>query len=75
MTTNGWLNIFLQRRFSSQESQSLCADHYTGLRETWDYGLVHCNEMTGKLVVQIVGISPEIVRGHKMDTPVQIEGQ
>ena len=31
--------------------------------------------MTGRLVVQIVGISTDIVRGYKMDTPVLIDGE
>ena len=50
------------------------ADHYTGLRENWDYGPIYCSEVTGKLVVKIVGVSPDLIRPMKWDTPTVVDG-
>ena len=50
------------------------ADHYTGLRENWDYGPIYCSEVTGKLVVKIVGVSADLIRPLKWDTPTIVDG-
>lgn len=52
----------------------MSADHYTGLRENWDYGPIYCSAVTGKLVVRIVGVSAELIRPLEWDTPTVIEG-
>lgn len=53
----------------------LHADHYTGLRENWDFGPIYCSEVTGKLVVKIVGVNPDLIRPLQWDTPTIVEGE
>jgi hypothetical protein len=53
-----------------------CAsDHYTGLRENWDYGPIYCSQVTGKLVVKMTGVSPELIHTLDWETPTIIEGE
>lgn len=51
------------------------ADHYTGLRDTWDYGLIYCSEDTGRLIQRIAGVKAELVRAIPWDTPTIVDGE
>ena len=50
------------------------ADHYTGITENWSAGTIYCSEVTGRLVVHLLGVQPEFVHGLPMDIPVDIQG-
>ena len=52
------------------------ADHYAGLSETWDNGVIYCSEQTARLIQHMdqLRIKKDLVRPLPMDTPVTIDG-
>ena len=54
---------------------SLRADHYTGITDTWKEGEIYCSEVTGKLVVYLLGVDPQLVHTLPMNSPQQIQGE
>ncbi|POM80465.1 DNA cross-link repair protein [Phytophthora palmivora] len=48
------------------------SDHYGGLTKTFDCGIVYCNEVTAKLVVQELGVKSKYVHPVGMNTPVLV---
>ena len=49
-------------------------DHYAGLSDTWRSGIVYCSEVTARLAVAIVQVSPDLLRPLPMNTPQTIQG-
>eukprot|EP00803_Ostreobium_quekettii_P008788 evm.model.scf_1474EXC.2 EVM.evm.TU.scf_1474EXC.2 scf_1474EXC:16266-31624(-) len=50
------------------------SDHYTGLSETWSQGSIYCSEVTGRLVVHMLGVNPKYIHALPMDIPRNVEG-
>ncbi|KAL9231305.1 hypothetical protein vseg_006547 [Gypsophila vaccaria] len=50
------------------------SDHYSGLTATWTNGVVFCSDITAKLVVDILGVSPEYVVKLPTNVTVIIDG-
>jgi hypothetical protein len=50
------------------------ADHYQGITENWDAGLIYCSEVTARLIIHMLGVNPTLVRRLPMDTPVSLQG-
>ena len=52
------------------------ADHYGGLSETWDNGVIYCSEQTAVLIQNMdqLRVKKELVRALPMDTPVTVDG-
>ena len=52
------------------------ADHYAGLSETWDNGVIYCSEQTARLIQHMdqLRIKKDLIRPLPMDTPVAIDG-
>lgn len=50
------------------------SDHYTGLTENWNQGLIHCSPVTAKLVVHLLGIKPDFLKPLTMDCVHHIQG-
>ncbi|KAK9700226.1 hypothetical protein RND81_08G224900 [Saponaria officinalis] len=50
------------------------SDHYTGLTSTWSRGIVFCSDITGNLVVDILGVSPEFVVKLPINVTVIVDG-
>ncbi|KAG1692860.1 hypothetical protein DVH05_024149 [Phytophthora capsici] len=48
------------------------SDHYGGLSKTFDCGIIYCNEITAKLVVQELGVQSKYVHPVGMNTPVMV---
>ncbi|KAE9361592.1 hypothetical protein PF008_g900 [Phytophthora fragariae] len=48
------------------------ADHYGGLGRSFDCGIIYCNEITAKLVVQELGVQSKYVHPVGMNTPVLV---
>ncbi|KAG7386309.1 hypothetical protein PHYPSEUDO_000437 [Phytophthora pseudosyringae] len=46
------------------------SDHYGGLSKNFDCGIIYCNEITAKLVVQELGVQSKYVHPVGMNTPV-----
>ena len=49
-------------------------DHYAGLSDTWRSGIIYCSEVTARLAVAIVQVSPDLLRPLPMNTPQTIQG-
>lgn len=60
--------------FYTHHSCHCCADHYQGITENWDAGLIYCSEVTGTLIVHMLGVNAMLVRRLPMDTPVTVQG-
>ena len=52
----------------------LSADHYTGITDNWGAGEIYCSEITGRLVVYLLGVKPEFVHVLPMDVPTDVQG-
>ena len=54
----------------------LHADHYGGLSETWDNGVIYCSEQTARLIQHMdqLRIRKELIRALPMDVAVTVEG-
>ena len=52
----------------------LLADHYQGITENWEAGPIYCSEVTGSLIVHMLGVDPTHVRRLPMDAPVTVQG-
>ena len=52
----------------------LAADHYTGITDNWNQGLIHCSPVTAKLVIHLLGVKPEYVKPLAMDQEHHIQG-
>jgi len=50
------------------------ADHYTGITDNWNQGIIHCSPVTAKLVVHLLGVKPEYLKPLAMDTEHHIQG-
>ncbi|KAF1774056.1 DNA repair metallo-beta-lactamase [Phytophthora cactorum] len=48
------------------------SDHYGGLSKNFDCGIIYCNEITAKLVVQELGVQSKYVHPVGMNTPVLV---
>ncbi|KAK1936571.1 DNA cross-link repair protein SNM1 [Phytophthora citrophthora] len=48
------------------------SDHYGGLSKSFDCGIIYCNEITAKLVVQELGVQSKYVHSVGMNTPVMV---
>ncbi|KAL4140141.1 hypothetical protein PRNP1_015212 [Phytophthora ramorum] len=48
------------------------SDHYGGLGKSFDCGIIYCNEVTAKLVVQELGVQSKFVHLVGMNTPVLV---
>ena len=49
-------------------------DHYAGLSDTWRSGIIYCSEVTARLAVAIVQVSPDLLRPLPMHTPQTVQG-
>ena len=56
-------------------SQHCAADHYTGLTENWDAGLIICSAVTGRLVQYMLGIKAQCIQALPMDQPQMLHGE
>ena len=56
-------------------SQHGAADHYTGLTENWDAGLIFCSAVTGRLVQYMLGIKAQCIQALPMDQPQMLHGE
>ena len=85
MLTQVGAPIQVTRWFLSRASCDACqhktdwlwlADHYAGLSETWDNGVIYCSEQTARLIQHMdqLRIKKDLVRPLPMDTPVTIDG-
>ncbi len=50
------------------------ADHYTGITDNWNQGIIHCSPVTAKLVIHLLGVKPEYLKPLAMDTEHHIQG-
>ncbi len=50
------------------------ADHYQGITENWDAGLIYCSEITARLIIHMLGVNPTMVRRLPVDTAVTVQG-
>ena len=50
------------------------ADHYTGLRDTWDAGPIYCSPVTARLLAHICGVKPEFIAPLALDIEHDIQG-
>lgn len=50
-------------------------DHYQGLSDTWRSGIIYCSEVTARLAVAIVQVSPDLLRPLPMNSPQSIQGK
>ncbi len=50
------------------------ADHYTGITDNWNQGIIHCSPVTAKLVVHLLGVKPEYLKPLAVDTEHHIQG-
>lgn len=86
MLTQVGAPIQVTRWFLSRASCDACqhktdwlwlADHYAGLSETWDNGVIYCSEQTARLIQHMdqLRIKKDLVRPLPMDTPVTIDGE
>ena len=52
-------------------------DHYAGLSETWDNGVIYCSEQTARLIQHMdqLRIKKDLIRPLPLDTPVIIDGR
>ena len=55
--------------------QHCAADHYTGLTENWDAGLIYCSAVTGRLVQYMLGIKAQSIQALPMDQPQMLHGE
>ena len=55
---------------------NLHADHYGGLSETWDNGVIYCSEQTARLIQHMdqLRIRKELIKALPMDVAVTVEG-
>ncbi len=53
----------------------LGADHYQGITENWDAGLIYCIEVPARLIVHMLGVIPTLVQRLPMNTPVTVRGE
>ncbi|KAL3657275.1 hypothetical protein V7S43_017783 [Phytophthora oleae] len=65
-------------QYASKENSSIYflthfhSDHYGGLSKNFDCGIIYCNEITAKLVVQELGVQSKYVHPVGMNTPVMV---
>ena len=60
----------------TRNDTQLCpADHYTGLTENWDAGLIFCSAVTGRLVQYMLGIKAQCIHALPMDQPQMLHGE
>lgn len=52
-------------------------DHYAGLSETWNNGVIYCSSQTARLIQHMdqLRIKKELIRELPMDTPVKVDGE
>jgi hypothetical protein len=50
------------------------ADHYTGLKDSWNLGPIYCSETTALLVQHMLGVSREWLRPLPLETPTMVQG-
>ncbi|EEY69548.1 DNA cross-link repair protein, putative [Phytophthora infestans T30-4] len=50
------------------------SDHYGGLTKNFDCGIIYCNEITARLVVQELGVQSKYIHAVGMNTPVFVAG-
>ena len=50
------------------------ADHYTGITDNWNQGIIHCSPVTAKLVVHLLGVKPEYLKPLAMGQEHHIQG-
>ena len=50
------------------------ADHYGGLSDRWEAGMVYCSEMTGRLIKHMLGVRAEFITTLPMDTSCSVHG-
>ncbi|DBB01067.1 hypothetical protein WJX77_004280 [Trebouxia sp. C0004] len=50
------------------------SDHYTGITDNWNQGIIHCSPVTAKLVVHLLGVKPEYLKPLAVDTEHHIQG-
>ena len=51
------------------------ADHYAGLSERWNSGLIYCSPVTARLLLHLLQLDPAFVRPLELDTKHVIHGQ
>lgn len=49
------------------------SDHYTGLTPTWSKGIIFCSELTAKLLIETLKISPLFVVSLKLNVTVEVD--
>jgi hypothetical protein len=47
---------------------------FAGLSEDWDRGVIHCTPITAGLLRGIMGVKPEYVLAHELNTPFDVPG-
>ncbi|XP_020246783.1 DNA ligase 6 [Asparagus officinalis] len=50
------------------------SDHYTGLTPNWSKGIIFCSEVTSKLLIRTLNISPLFVVSLALNATVEIDG-
>jgi ribonuclease BN (tRNA processing enzyme) len=48
------------------------SDHYTGLSDTFHHGLIHCSQITARLLPTL-GVYPQYIAAHDFDSPFVLE--
>eukprot|EP00127_Corallochytrium_limacisporum_P000533 Clim_evm8s16 gene=Clim_evmTU8s16 len=48
------------------------ADHYGGVTNNWNRGLIWCSTLTGSLLVNVLGVEEQYVRQCELGTPVEL---
>ena len=52
----------------------LRTDHYQGITDNWNQGIIHCSPVTGKLIQHLLGVRPEFVHTLAVDQVHHIQG-
>ncbi|KAL4419767.1 hypothetical protein ABPG75_006865 [Micractinium tetrahymenae] len=50
------------------------SDHYTGLRDDWNWGPIFCSDVTARLVAHMLGVRHQYLCPLPLDTPTVIQG-
>jgi len=49
-------------------------DHYSGLSDQWDGGVVHCTKITADLLTQVMGVAPHLVKSYPFNEEIEFQG-
>ena len=42
-------------------------DHYSGITDRWDRGVIHCSPITARLLLEIMAVAPRFVKAMALD--------